>query len=92
MTVAQVDPELAERLEEIKTNSVKPLTNDIFESSDDFPKMTIGLLETYDPSLEGVLCSLTGGEANSVVRSVVPTRAVKVAVKALSVVSGPFTD
>ena len=70
MTIAQVDPELGDRLEEIKTNSVKPLTNDLFGEPDDFPKMTIGMLETYGPSLYGVLCSLTGGEANSVVRSI----------------------
>ena len=70
MTIAQVDPELGDRLEEIKTNSVKPLTSDIFREPEDFPKMTIGVLETYGPSLYGFLCSLTGGEANSVVRSV----------------------
>ena len=72
MTVAQVDPTLGQGLEELKKD-VKPLTDDMFISGSSlagFEYLDLDMCTNFGPALFGVMCSLTGGEANAIVRGV----------------------
>ena len=72
MTVTQVEETLGKSLEEIKKKD-EPLSDHMFEGTDAFKDYMFFKDSDrikYGGALYGVLCSLTGGEANSVVRNV----------------------
>ena len=71
MTITQVDPKLGEALDEIRLKSKSPISADMFDvESSPFTKIDDDMLKSYSAALYGVMCSLTGGEANAIVRNV----------------------
>ena len=70
MTVTQVHQELGEALEEMRLVK-SPVSADMFTDVDSpFTKVSDEMIKSYSAALYGVMCSLTGGEANAIVRSV----------------------
>ena len=70
MTVTQVDAEMGDSLEEVKSIRIKSATDDMFKDCVELHKLSVDDCAKLGPALYGFLCSLTGGEANAIVRSV----------------------
>ena len=70
MTVTQVDHKLGEALEEMRLVKSQISANMFTEVGSPFKKISYEMLSSYTAALYGVMCSLTSGEANAIVRNV----------------------
>ena len=70
MTVTQVDHKLGAALEEMRLIKSPISANMFTEVGSPFAKISDEMLSSYSAALYGVMCSLTGGEANAIVRSI----------------------